>query len=646
MSRSLRHRGPDDEGFLLADRQGVTWWAGDDTPEAVLRSGLKHLPMARVEAAPRANCGGLALGHRRLSIVDLSARGHQPMCYRDRYWLSYNGEVYNYPELRAELADRGHVFSSETDSEVILAAYAEWGPACLPRFNGMWGLAIYDVVAQSLFVARDRFGIKPVYFWPAGDRLAFASEIKAFAGLAGWRPRCNHARLLDFLIWNLSDHTPETMFAGVVQLPAGHYVQIDLAVVLAGRDDPSLNSIRPVRWYSLPTLRAGPAEAVAELRTTLEDAVRLRLRADVTVGSCLSGGLDSSAIVCLMSGLLRREGVHPRIATFTAVSEQPEFDERVYAETVVERAGVTSHQTMPRPERLLDEFPRIIWHQDEPFVSASIFAQWCVFEQARNSGVTVMLDGQGADEILGGYRGFFGARLAGLARRGRLLDWWQTAGKMKETSGFAMGKSAGYTLAYAFPGLVGTLGRLQRRAYSDRDWIRARWHPAFRNDPVARLGGRAADVRKMSMAQVTATNLPMLLRWEDRNSMAYSIEARVPFLDFRVVELCLRIADEDKLAGGISKAVLRHAMRGCVPDLVLDRRDKMGFVTAEPSWMSGKLAPRFRAELQEALQALDGLVDPRILGQFDAMVARRRPFDHRYFRVMAAGRWVRCFGVD
>lgn len=644
MSRLLRHRGPDDEGLLVASAAGVAWYGGADTPAEVLGSDVPFAPQTVLGATSSPLPGGVLLGHRRLSILDLSPHGHQPMSYRGWYWIAYNGEVYNYRELRQELGALGHPFCGESDTEVILAAFDQWGPACLERFNGMWALAILDLERQTLFLARDRFGVKPLYLWTSGGRLAFASEVKAFTALPAWRSRVNLPRLLDFLVWNLSDHTEETMFEGVTQLPAGHFLQMDVAGALLG--GPVVPG-RPRRWYDLPADRLAPVQdAVASLRRVLDLSVRLRLRADVPVGSCLSGGIDSSSIVCLMSRALADQGGRRQLETFTARSDDAAFDETRHAQAVVEAARTDPTFVTPTPTRLFADLDRLVWHQDEPFVSSSIFAQWCVFEAARQRGVVVMLDGQGADEILGGYRGFFGAFLAGLARRGHLAAWWRESGALRAEIGFGRLRSLGYTAAYLAPQLVGLLGRLDGRAYADRGWLRPPHRRAFRSDPVRSAGGRAGSVRGLSRAQVIATNLPMLLHWEDRNSMAFSVEARVPFLDYRVVELALALTDEEKVGGGISKAALRGAMRGIVPDQILDRRDKMGFLTAEPAWMKRDLATRFRADLAQAVDTLHEVVDPSILRRFDEVVAGTRPFDHRYWRILCAGRWARIFSVS
>ena len=648
MSCLIRHRGPDDEGYVILNGAGMKVYGGDDTPRSTYDSSVSYCPRQPLPNEGSLSSGGIVLGHRRLSILDLSAHGHQPMSYRERYWISYNGEVYNYLELRSELQAAGYVFSTGSDTEVILAAYDCWGPECLSRFNGMWGIAIVDTMERKLFLARDRFGVKPLYLRQQGGRLAFASEIKAFTALDDWQPRANRQRLLDMLVWNISDHTDQTMFDGVEQLPAGHFILIDLAGVLspAQRTEFCIEAV-PRRWYALPEPAQVPcgAAAAAALHELLDDAVKLRLRADVTVGSCLSGGLDSSSIVCLMGRQLNAKQVNAGLHTFTARSHDAEFDETRYARAVADCAGATMHEVTPEPGRLFSDLERLSWHQDEPFMTTSIFAQWCVFEAARNSGVKVMLDGQGADESLGGYRGFFGAFLAGLIRHGRFGKWTSELAAMRREIGFPYVRSIGYTLAYLFPRLVGLVGSLDNRAYADRKWLHLSAHDAFDADPIRLLGARTSSIRDMSVAQLTATNLPMLLHWEDRNSMAFSVEARVPFLDYRVVELCLNMADEDKLGGGISKAVLRRSMRGTVPDLILDRRDKLGFVTAERLWVTRDAGQRFRDELMSSSHALEGIVSQQVVSQFDEVLAGRRPFDHRYWRIISVGRWIRTFGV-
>jgi asparagine synthase (glutamine-hydrolysing) len=637
MSALLRHRGPDDEGFLAVS-DVVTAYGGDDTPASAYASPHSYAPARVLPTEGQLPGPALILGHRRLSIVDLTVAGHQPMSHRGRYWVVFNGEIYNFRELRLELAAAGWSFETETDTEVLLAAYVHWGVACLDRFNGMWALALYDSKNGTLFLARDRFGVKPLYYRQSAESFAFASEIKAFTALRDWQARAEIERLGQFLAWSITDHDERTMFEGVFQIPAGTYCRISL-------DAPGA-PMGIVRWYTpsaLPVTRADPAE---ELRGHVIDSVRLRLTADVPVGSCLSGGLDSSTIVCVLNRELRSHDPAARVHTVTARSADIEFDEGGYARCVANEVGAVAAEVTPDPASLFDELDDLVWHQDEPFTSSSTYAQWNVFRVAARKGLTVMLDGQGADEIFGGYRGFFGARLAGCVRRRELREWLDEAKAMARLADFSLLRAAGYTVAYLIPGLARLIGRFDGRAYSDLSWLQPACASSVASDPAVRSGGRSHNMAALSRAQVMSTSLPMLLHWEDRCSMAFSIEARVPFLDYRVVEFGIGLNDRDKVDRGIAKVALRRAMRGIVPGPVLDRRDKMGFVTAEQKWLQRDVTDRFREELALAVTAMPSLVSPRIVEMFEEVVVGKRKFDFRYWRVITAARWVRLFAIQ
>lgn len=646
MSKYLKHRGPDDEGFVTFDSNDVQIFGGIDTPDISMNvDNILWSPTFRLPSQGMAQSSQLVLGHRRLSIIDPSPLGHQPMCSIDRScWISFNGEIYNFLELREELRALGHSFCTDTDTEVIIAAYQQWGYDCLSKFNGMFALVIFDQKSKTLFLARDRFGVKPLYYWQVAGRLAFSSEIKAFTCLTGWNPYANKEKLLDFIVWNIADHSSSTMFDGVEQLLPGHFVTINLSNLFSGGSVPELS---PQQWYVLPS-NSSPVDeldASQKLLLLLRDSVQLRLRADVPVGSCLSGGLDSSAIVCLMQDAAVTSTYGNALYTFTARSHDHDFDEYRYAEKVIERSSTISHQVIPELLNLFNELDDLIWHQDEPFVSTSIYAQWCLFRKAHDVGIKVMLDGQGADEILGGYRGYFGAYLASLVQKGFLVQWFGQLVALRRESGFSYARSIGYTFAYLFPSLFTWFGKFDGRAYSDKTWLAEGVRDAFRFDPFLAVHGRSSSVKDLSIAQITKTNLPMLLHWEDRNSMAHSVEARVPFLDYRVVETCLEMSDSSKVGGGISKRVLREAMNGIVPDFIIKRRDKMGFVTAEQLWMSRDDPQQFRRELIDAIKSLPSILSPRLLNHFDEMVEGRRSFDFRYWRAICASRWVKRFAV-
>ena len=642
MSGVLRHRGPNDEGFLVFRNGTAVALSGADTPSSVLedhRSGSAPRAPLRADEAFDAHCW--TIGHRRLSILDLSAAGHQPMVGDGgRLWIAFNGEVYNFVELRHELEASGARFSTGTDTEVLLAAYARWGTHCFERLRGMWALAIVDAASGELVLARDPYGIKPLYLCSGDGWMAFASEIKAFTVLDGWSAKARLDGIADFLLYEQSDHREESLFEGVHQLSPGCLMRLPL------RGDPARQAAsRPEQWYSLTQAVASRVGADVDIRGIVDESVRLHLRADVPIGSCLSGGIDSSSIVALATQRIRDLGSSQSLMTITASAEDPRIDETRYAALAAEAAGAISNIVAPSADKLLADLDALVWHQDEPFVSSSIFVQWCVFGKARELGLTVMLDGQGADEAFGGYRGFVGAFLAEELRHGGVLTWIRRMREVRSGTALPIHRLLGYTVAYFSPRLRRLLGLLDGRSFAERTWL----DPAFRNIAASRLDPRRAgdwsSVASMSMDMVERSNLPMLLRWEDRNSMAFSIEARVPFVDRNVIETAIATPAGAKLGSGVQKQALRSAMRGLVPDAILDRKDKLGFLGSEELWMIHTHRRQFRSLLQQAVDGLPGIVSPSILRDFDAVCEGRKRFDYRFWRVICLDRWRRRFSV-
>ena len=630
MTRAVRHRGPDGEGlaFFHPGEAALIPVVTNETPR-----GIAGRP------EPPAGCT-LALGHRRLSIVDLSIAGHQPMAdATGDCWLTFNGEIYNYIELRTELGQLGHAFHSGSDTEVILAAWREWGERCLARFNGMFALVLFDRRARRFFAARDRFGVKPLYLWrtPPGG-LAVASEIKQFTLHPAWRAVLNGPRAYDFLNWSELDHTGETHFAGVTQLRGGEFLSAELA---------ALPAAAPRRWYELkPAPFTGGFAAAAEgFRALLDDSVRLRLRADVPVGTCLSGGLDSSAIVCTMRGQLGAQAAGLQ-KTFSAYSDVARFDERKYIEEVVATTGATAHHMVPDPDELLASLDEVTWHQDEPFGSTSIWAQWCVFRLARQAGVIVMLDGQGADEALGGYHGYFGPRLAGLLVRGRWLQFARESSAIRTLHGYSRGYQARLLANELLgSGLADRLRRLAGRTVRAPDFLDLARLGAVPQSPHEGSVNLRDPVRSLGLAQLTSLNVPMLLHWEDRDSMAHGVEARLPFLDYRLVEFCLGLPEDFKLRDGWTKRVLREGMRGRLPEAVRTRRDKLGFATAEEVWMRERRREVFLRLVDEAIDAAGGTLTPAARTKAARMLAGEEPFNFLVWRFISYGRWLRRFNV-
>ncbi len=604
MIRRIVHRGPDD-------------------------SGIKQL------------CNGKAwLGHRRLSILDTSSAGKQPMSYSDgKLWMSYNGEVYNYLELRDELTKKGYSFSTNTDSEVLLASYDCWGKQCVEHLNGMFAFVIVDLRHSVYFAARDRFGVKPLYYWisPDKERIAFASEIKEFMALTGWSASVNGQRAYDFLRYGLTDYTEETLFEGVFQLTGG--------LAMIGSLEQPVQKREKYQWYELRAEKNNLSwdEASDRFRELFESSCRLRLRSDVGVGSCLSGGLDSSSIVCMINDILRAEGKEAGQSTVSAVAPKTKVDESAYIREVLSQRELNGYFTTPSPDDLFLAEKEITWHQDEPFSSTSIFAQWCVFQEASRQKLTVMLDGQGADELLAGYHRFFAPLFTTYFRKGRLQMLISEAKSCKTYFGYPYHFALRGIVKTLFPESLVDIGRrIYRKEAMQDDWFSADALHAEAVPPVYyRRESRAKTVEGLSLQLLQHTNLPMLLRYEDRNSMAHSIESRLPFLDYRLAECVLSLPDEYKIRNGQTKAVMRDAMTGILPEKIRTRKDKIGFETPEEIWLK-KNRDSFCKRIEFAIEATNGIITEAAITHLDEVVNRSKK-DFSVWRIVNFGIWYDRF---
>jgi len=539
MVERIAHRGPDDAGFLL---QG-------DARQSFDRNWNGESPgRARV-----------VLGHARLSILDLSPAGHQPMSVGNgKYWIVFNGEVYNYREIKTELEAAGYVFHSGTDTEVILNAYAKWGEECLPRFNGMFAFVIWDTEKNQLFAARDRFGIKPFYYWNTREKFAFASEIKALLTIPGLTPVPNNDVILTFVATALFDNSEQTFFKNVLQLPPGYALRV------------TSEGAKTWSWWDFDPAQkrtfSRKEKAQIEFLELFEDAVRLRLRSDVPVGSCLSGGLDSSTIVVVANDLLRKECSNFSQNAFSSCFGEKKYDEQEYIDEVVRATGVHCHKVFPDLDNLFSgDLDKLVWHQEEPFGGTSIYAQWNVMKTAREKSVPVLLDGQGADEMMGGYPMFF-------------ISWFED---LKRVGDPRLAAEQEAYAKYHIGNFVHNQVSLNPNLVFTQDFLRE--HNKI--VPATRQKGGMPDHLTASMYQSFIMNVPGLLHYEDRNSMAHSIETRLPFLDYRLVEFCFSLPSDYKLGGGLTKLMLRLAMQGILPEKIRMRTDKMGFVTPEDQWL-------------------------------------------------------------
>ena len=563
--------------------------------------------------------GNVGLGHRRLAIIDLSEDGAQPM--RDtRYpiWITYNGEIYNYLELRAELEALGFVFRTASDTEVLLAAYVCWGEKCLERFNGMWSFAIHDERDNTLFCARDRFGVKPFYYIDTPREFAFGSEIRQLLPLIE-RRIADDDLVSEFLVCGLTDHTNRTFFEGVEKLAPGHMLRVDV----------STGQFEIERYYSLVSRPTDLDDRKTPnlVRDLLDDATRLRLRSDVRVGTCLSGGLDSSTVATLAA---KRYSVNSNEAFFaiTAVSQQASNNEEKYAAEVATKSGLNWLRTEPTYEEFASTAETLLDVQEEPFAGPSIMMQYEVMKTARSNGVIVLLDGQGGDETLLGYHRYYAAWL---------LDHLCREGIRGFVAAFRAAMRAGVSPRRLLMYLFGASSAGIRATFY-------RWRYNFLKRPdlpesLRRFARKTRDAQAMQVLEITETNLPMLLRFEDKNSMRFGIETRLPFLDYRFVEFALGLPTRVKLNKGWTKWPLRAAAQDLLPATICWRKDKIGFAAPDQLWLN-RHSPVMYAKV----------VNSALLARYVDMKALKRRF-HRLdlgmrWRLYCVALWGELFQVE
>ncbi len=526
----------------------------------------------------------LALGFRRLSIQDLAPSGHQPMVSGDgRYVIVFNGEIYNFVELRAELAALGHVFRSTGDTEVLLAAYTRWGAQCLPRLNGMWAFLVYDRLERRLFGARDRFGVKPLFWYRDANNVLFASEIKAIRDCGSVRLDVDWRTVARHLLDDQLDVSAQTFYRGVQQIAAGTAFEIDGA----GR-------MRQWRYWSLAELREDAAairDPVESFRSLFDDAVRLRMRSDVPVGVQLSGGMDSTSIIASMAHQLATVpgGAHG-LHAFCYMA--PQFDETAQIRATLEQTGAHLVPLATTPHELWSVIERHMWHQDEPVHSFTSVVGYQLMQLARSHGVKVLLNGQGADEVLAGYPSYFIDYWAEIMRAGRLHDARSAirsfalahGGSQRALAAAALRRAWSSSLrripGYAPLAALRARARVRANAWVSRD-VKQHWTKAA--VPTYR------DLNSSLRHSVEIDSLPLYLRVEDRNSMAHGVEVRLPFLDYRLVTLAFSLGARWKLDGPQTKLLLREAMRGRIPEIVRTQVRKLGFPTPVDEWFRGPL---------------------------------------------------------
>lgn len=526
----IKHRGPDDEGFIVGADSELKSYRGNDTIQYF--SAQPHIKT--VEKAE------VILGHRRLSILDLSERGHQPYCYGNLS-LVYNGEIFNYIELRKELITLGYQFQTDSDTEVVLKAYHKWGKEAFNRFNGMWALAIYDASLKSLILCRDRFGIKPLFYSLHNGTLYFASELKFIKAFTEQKLSLNQRSAKTYLTNSKINHSADTFWNEVLELEPARYISFKEGRLSIER-----------YWDCQPAEnKYSDKDALEEFSHLFTESIKLRMRSDVEVGSLLSGGLDSTTIVCTLKKLGLISGND--FKSFSAVFDEQEFSEKSYIDETIVQTGIDSHFIWPKPENLDGYLDTILHHIESPFRSLAVYSQYLIYEHIKkSSNVKVLLNGQGADELFSGYTKHYLPHIFALAKSGK---WTNAKNEFNLLS----------------------KNRKIKPSTLLKDIIIHTYKRPFTN------------LNKVGYNEITSTPLREYLTYDDRNSMAFGLETRVPFLDYKLVEFAMQLPSNYKINNFTNKKIVRDYAKNIIPSSVLNRTDKMGFVSPQEKWQENEL---------------------------------------------------------
>ncbi len=613
MSKAIQHRGPDGEGFMIATSEtSVPYFS--QLQRHYLHTELPYIPKHSITESD--STGKLAFAHRRLSIIDLSEFGHQPMCNRTQtLWITYNGEIYNYLELKEDLKKKGHQFISESDTEVVLCAYKEWGEDCVKHFNGMWSFCIYDTEKQLCFASRDRLGVKPFYYVNSDQFFAFASEQKAFIKSGLLSAQINEKALHDYLINGLLENQTGNFFEGITELWPGHTLTYNLKT----------KSLNTSCYYNLrnevnlSNNLLSDAELTDKISAVLENAVRLRLRSDVEVGTCLSGGIDSSALAVSISEITGKP-----LHCFTAIFKGEGINEEGFADLVADKIKAKYSKIEPTLQGFEKDVDDLIYSQDVPIWSTSTYAQYKVMELARKNGIKVVLDGQGADELFGGYHHHFMAKWNNLFSHGYFAKGVK---EIRESN-----KTIPHSGLFFLKERVKQQYNLQQKKFDrflSKDFISLY--------DVKNPSAHFDNLNEQLIDDIYNTRLKSFLKCEDRCGMWHSVESRTPFSDdVELINLLFSFDGNRKIKNGISKHLLREAVKNKLPEKIYSRYDKKGFETPMQKWVE-ILKPKLLAEIKTAGF---GFVDYKKLNQMDVT----NPFEYKLlFKLFVLSRWQKIF---
>ncbi|TAH25596.1 MAG: asparagine synthase (glutamine-hydrolyzing) [Cytophagales bacterium] len=643
MAQMLRHRGPDDEGFFYSNPNNFSTEGGNDTPKDCYRSQLLYAPKESLNNINKAQIG---LAHRRLSIIDLNPSGHQPMCNDNQnLWLVFNGEIYNYESIKSKLISFGYNFVSNSDSEVVLKAFEHWGKDCVHHFNGMWALAIYNRLEQTLFCSRDRFGVKPFYYIYHNHLFAFASEQKALLHLLKNESKINRAAAFQYLVLGTSEQNEKGLFEKILELQPSHQLELDL----------KRNQLKKHQYYQLKYLADWEdfsetkfQNYSAQLNHLLTESIRLRLHSDVALGTCLSGGLDSSSIVCITDKLLKEnplQQVGNRQSLFTSVFLNQKIDESNWAKIIAEKTHAKWYQVEPTPEEMIQEFEDLTYSQDIPILSSSTYAQYKVMQKVNQQGIKVTLDGQGADELFAGYdphyTAFFYENIKNKKWRETFLNL-KNIGTQFANPKYVLNVPLKHSATLLFPHFIKTNGyRKFNKEYkfiSNELWTQNKEELNLLNNKFS------YNLNQKLHKEFTGHQLKVLLRTGDRNSMRFSVESRVPFSDdLPLIETVFQIPSSYKIRNNQSKYLLRQAMKDLLPKAIFNRNDKQGFSTPEFLWLKTNknyFKQYITNDLSEFIH-----VKP-LLNKWDSTIDRLNPNNtNRLFRIIQFAAWKKVFNL-
>lgn len=568
MNNIVRHRGPDDEGYALISSQGIDLFRGED-------SRKDSLPIFTDK-----DMGGvfLALGHRRLSILDLSTKGHQPMVSNNsRLCVTFNGEIYNYIELRQELKAKGYEFHSRSDTEVLLCAYQEWGENCVEHLNGMWGFAIWDADQSRLFCSRDRLGAKPFYYWMDNGNFMFSSEIKQLCQNPLVSRAMNDSVIAAEIMWGLADFSEESYIKDINVLRGGYNLVVNFA---SGSASKTMHP-KVYQYWDIDTFGVKNEDAIMRAMSVHKDAVRIRTRSDVPIGMMLSGGLDSSTLVADVSEYFRATGrTAAEINTFTSCYEGfQEGDEREFAHTVNAHCGTTENFIYPDAIDTLSVWEKMTWHM-EGAIRLNALGAFLTLGEIAKTGIRVIINGQGSDETLFGYEKYYAWYLRDRLKERGVIDFIKEWNRVVHNSRMTSILLLAYLVCFLHYPIRKAYTYLQMRNYVSKKLLHI-----FRYNDEMRKYTSFKNMAELQYNELRGTQLTKILHMDDRIYMAFSLESRVPFIDYRYIEEAVRIPEQLKIVGGYTKYPLRKYIEGKLPDSVVWRKNKMGWPSPRKRWI-------------------------------------------------------------